>query len=180
VEWPDNKTDYGIMKLVREHINEKFQETSDPIKDMGVGKLGMFKALEKRGVRMWFGWGERSDRPISEGEEERLKTIENIAEITEVVDKLENVGFKVNEMSISRAAEISVKTVQVLRSQHVILECATEEDANILIDAIKTFSIWEYDIYNKSNGEVSVPINPEYHVWLHNLIENRKKYKKFI
>lgn len=25
------------MKLVREHINEKFEETSDPVKDMGIG-----------------------------------------------------------------------------------------------------------------------------------------------
>lgn len=27
------------MKLVKEHINEKFVEDSDPIKDMGIGKL---------------------------------------------------------------------------------------------------------------------------------------------
>jgi len=28
------------MKLVKEHINEKFTENSDPIKDMGIGELG--------------------------------------------------------------------------------------------------------------------------------------------
>lgn len=32
------------MKLVREHINEKFAETSDPIKDMGIG------AIDHKGV----------------------------------------------------------------------------------------------------------------------------------
>jgi hypothetical protein len=28
-----------MMKLVREHINEKFSEESDPVKDMGIGKI---------------------------------------------------------------------------------------------------------------------------------------------
>lgn len=27
------------MRIVREHINEKFEEQSDPIEDMGIGKL---------------------------------------------------------------------------------------------------------------------------------------------
>jgi|ADurb_Oil_02_Slu_FD_contig_21_2642281_length_542_multi_3_in_0_out_0_1 hypothetical protein len=27
------------MKVVREHINEKFTEKSDPVKDMGIGKI---------------------------------------------------------------------------------------------------------------------------------------------
>jgi hypothetical protein len=30
------------MRLVREHINEKFTEDSDPIKDMGIGFDGIF------------------------------------------------------------------------------------------------------------------------------------------
>ena len=32
-----------MMKLVREHINEKFQDESDPIKDMGIGMIGEIK-----------------------------------------------------------------------------------------------------------------------------------------
>jgi hypothetical protein len=31
------------MKLVREYINEKFTEDSDPIHDMGIGKAGFIK-----------------------------------------------------------------------------------------------------------------------------------------
>ena len=31
------------MKLVREHINEKFTDDSDPIKDMGIGKRCQIK-----------------------------------------------------------------------------------------------------------------------------------------
>ena len=73
------------MRLVREHINEKFSKDSNPIDDMGIGKLGMFNALEKRGVHMWFGWGERTDSSVHEGQQEKLKTIENIAEITELI-----------------------------------------------------------------------------------------------
>jgi len=30
------------MKLVKEHINEKFEEESDPIKDMGIGTIKYF------------------------------------------------------------------------------------------------------------------------------------------
>ena len=31
------------MKLVREHINEKFKEESDPISDMGIGQRALIK-----------------------------------------------------------------------------------------------------------------------------------------
>ena len=36
------------MKLVREHINEKFTQDSDPIEDMGIGFLGFLKSEAKR------------------------------------------------------------------------------------------------------------------------------------
>ena len=35
------------MKLVREHINEKFSEESDPIRDMGIGGVSMLKEFNK-------------------------------------------------------------------------------------------------------------------------------------
>ena len=35
------------MKLVREHINEKFTETGDPIEDMGIGIGGPYHKIEK-------------------------------------------------------------------------------------------------------------------------------------
>jgi len=159
------------MKLVREHINEKFSSESDPVKDMGIGKEGMFKNLEKRGVRMWFGWGD------GEGQEEKKKVIENIAEITKFVDKLVEVGFDIKEMSISNHDTISVKTVEVIDSNHVIFNCATGEDARILVDTAKKFSLWEYDNFHLGKGEDMIYVNPEHHKWLDNLIENRKKYK---
>jgi nitrous oxidase accessory protein NosD len=31
------------MKLVKEHINEKFEEISDPVADMGIGKIDLEK-----------------------------------------------------------------------------------------------------------------------------------------
>ena len=34
------------MKLVREHINERFEEESDPIEDMGIGARAQ--------IRKWF------------------------------------------------------------------------------------------------------------------------------
>jgi hypothetical protein len=43
------------MKLVKEHINEKFSEDSDPISDMGIGKLSL-KEIRKilRNVKQKF------------------------------------------------------------------------------------------------------------------------------
>lgn len=36
------------MKLVREHINEKFSEKSDPIQDMGIGKINFREEFAKK------------------------------------------------------------------------------------------------------------------------------------
>ena len=41
------------MKLVKEHINEKFTEESDPIQDMNIGAEALFKTL-KWGLNDWF------------------------------------------------------------------------------------------------------------------------------
>jgi len=38
------------MKLVREDINEKFAEDSDPIKDLGIGKQAIINDLAKMGI----------------------------------------------------------------------------------------------------------------------------------
>jgi len=159
------------MKLVKEHIFEAFTDESDPVRDMHIGKEGMFKNLEKRGIRMWFGWGAK------EGQEEKQKVIENIDKITQFVNKLESVGFDIKEMAISHRESIIVKTVEVIDSNHVIFNCATEEDANYLIKAAQKFSLWKYDNFTLGKGETSVSIDPSQHAWLDNLIENRKKFK---
>jgi hypothetical protein len=36
------------MKLIREHINEKFQEESDPIDDMGIGMMAFWEKMFKQ------------------------------------------------------------------------------------------------------------------------------------
>ena len=156
------------MKLVRENINEKFTEDSDPVRDMGIGKEAMFKDLEKR-VRIWFGWGD------GEGEEEKKKFIENINVITDLVNELEKAGFDVSKMSITHADTISVRCIEVIDSNHVIAYCATKEDANILINAFKKFAIWDYNNFSIDEGERYVKVYS--HEWLDDLIENRKKYK---
>ncbi len=38
------------MKLVREHINEKFKEESDPIQDLGIGLKTIYNNLKKGDV----------------------------------------------------------------------------------------------------------------------------------
>jgi len=45
------------MKLVRENINEKFKEVSDPIKDMGIGHvdlLSVYKETVVDGLNRWY------------------------------------------------------------------------------------------------------------------------------
>jgi phosphopantetheine adenylyltransferase len=80
-------------------------------------------------------------------------------------------------MSISHVDSISVKTVSVLRSNLVIADCASEEDADILIRAIKKFSVWDYDVFRKDKGDRMISIYEGHLLWLDDLIENRKKYK---
>jgi hypothetical protein len=165
------------MKLVRENIIfEKFVEKSDSVKDMGIGKEGIFKNLEKRGVRMWFGWGQREGQE-SEGEIEKKKVIENIFEIEKLINKLIEIGFKSNDMSISHADGIKVKTIMVASSNWAIFHCVTKEDAEIMMDVIRKFSIWQYDNLHLTDGETTIYVSSKYPEWLINIIENRKKYK---
>lgn len=166
------------MKLVREHINEKFEENSDPIKDLSLGKEGMFRELEKRGVRMWFGWGNENGR--NEGIRNKQEVIENIVEITKLVDKLVEAGFNPKMMSISHSDALEVKTIMVIEGNSVIFHCATEEDAKMIINIAKAFSIWTYDQFRIGKGEKYVYVDPEKHKWLDNLIENREKYRNVI
>lgn len=45
------------MKIVKENINEKFEETSDPIRDMHVGGIDLGKAWSEtvnEGIRKWY------------------------------------------------------------------------------------------------------------------------------
>lgn len=168
-------------RKIKESLFEKFSEESDPVKDMGVGKLGMFKALEKRGVTMRFNWGDFI-KGKSEGQWEKEKVIENIYEITELVNKLEKVGFDVKQMEIRRSEQIYVTAITILRGNWTLFPCPTEEDAQLLIKLIKMFSIWDYDTFETTKSSIgeSIPVNPKYHKWLDNFIENREKIKKVL
>jgi hypothetical protein len=45
------------MKVVKEHINEKFEEISDPVADMGIGKIDLEKVYNDTviaGINKWF------------------------------------------------------------------------------------------------------------------------------
>jgi len=45
------------MKIIREHINEKFDEKSDPIADMGIGKIDLQKVYADTvvaGINKWY------------------------------------------------------------------------------------------------------------------------------
>jgi len=46
------------MKLVREHINERFTEEGDAVRDMGIGVGGLIKEYKKKVAKM-HGWSSR-------------------------------------------------------------------------------------------------------------------------
>lgn len=156
-------------------INEKFAEDSDPVKDIGIGKLAMFNNLEKRGIIMRFSWGD------GEGEKAKQKVIENIVKVTKIIDKLEKIGFNTKDMFLSHSDSVSVSTYQILKSNYVLFDCPTEEDANIIIDVLKKFSIYEKDIFSvRKDRDIIYYNEPGFSEWSKNIISNRKKYLKFL
>ena len=159
------------MKVVKEHIHEAFKEDADPIKDMKIGNIGIYKDLESRGFKFHFTW--------DGGEEEKRKAIDNMREIKKVIDKLVEVGCDIKDMQMSHAHDIYIMSKRILSGNRVIFECINEEDAQHIINIALKFSIWQYDNLHIGEGrdQVHVSIYPTQHVWLDNLIENRKKYK---
>jgi hypothetical protein len=58
------------MKLVREHINEKFTDESDPIKDMGIGYREIFDPAKER--KRTDGMGERALRKLTKSLNQKI------------------------------------------------------------------------------------------------------------
>jgi hypothetical protein len=56
------------MKLVREHINEKFSEDSDPIRDMGIGGISLDE-IAKKTIR---------NRRLKSGRDKWLKYLQSL------------------------------------------------------------------------------------------------------
>jgi hypothetical protein len=157
------------VKETKKIVNEKFAEESDPIKDMKIGKEGIFNDLEKKGVTMWFSW--------EDGEIQKKRAIENIYEIKKTIDKLIKAGFKYNEIELSSSRRIRVTGIDVLKGNRVIFSCISEEDAQNIINVAKKFSVWDFDDFKTQESSFPVSIHIKDHVWLDELIENREKYK---
>jgi hypothetical protein len=49
------------MKIIREHINEKFTEDSDPVKDLGIGQIKIIDDFVQKLPRLWGGGYNRKE-----------------------------------------------------------------------------------------------------------------------
>lgn len=65
------------MKLVKENLNEKFKEDSDPVEDLGIGILAKTKEFDNFLDDLWHAEHYRSD------DDEQFSTMEIIEQIQE-------------------------------------------------------------------------------------------------
>ena len=77
------------MKLVREHINEKFKEKSDPIEDMGIGEYPRKIAELRNKLRVMFDENySKLGRPEFNEDKDAWTKIDVIQEIQEELNIL--------------------------------------------------------------------------------------------
>ena len=155
------------MKLIKETIN--FERGKDPKESMNIG---LMKALENKGIRFWFGWGN------GEGEIEKQKFLKNINKMNSFIDKMIAVGVDPRKMFISHADTVTINVIRVMNGNRVIHECVTNEDAEMLVKACIALSIEAYpDQYAIDMTDNEKIVYVYSHPWLDNIVENRKKYK---
>lgn len=88
------------MKLVREHINEKFEEDSDPIKDLDIGNI--FKSIKPGDFiknKKNYTFYNRFEDPSLETQEEQKQTIGVISGVKKSVNALTLTFFPFNTLS---------------------------------------------------------------------------------
>jgi hypothetical protein len=157
--------------IIKEFIS--FERGQDPKKSLDIGenstyvKTEIFNALLKAGIYFhdWDKTGKNKER-----------IIKNIYIFKKLIDKLITAGLDINSIDLSHPDALDIKTIQVLNVNHVIHHCLTEEDAYIVIDICKKYSISGRDNFSISTGTKCIYISDE-NEWLDNIIENRKKYK---
>ena len=127
------------MKLIKEHINEKFTEDSDPIKDMGIGIT--LKSIEK-----WM--NEETQYKATEYSEDYYLAIcvlyGKINFITYLIDSL---GFDVN-VSESLALRVAILDYKG-KNQDELIEFLVSKGAYISEDYLKNVQSNKYDILKK-------------------------------
>jgi len=170
------------MKLVKENLSEamSFEKTGDPMKGLNIGKDSTyvkekkFEELQKQGIDFYLNYVNPEDN-----DKVKQRFIENIYDIETVIKKLKKLNIPIISISGSLGLDIKVEIFQIIDSQHVILECVSEDDAKMLIDIIKKLSVRDYDNFRIEKGETRLNIwkKSDTHKWLNELENNRKKYK---
>lgn len=159
------------MKAKYIHETLGFNEDSDPVEDMGIGNEAIFQDLKRRGIRMEF-----VSYLSKDGPQNKEELIKNIREVEKLVNKLVEVGFDIKKMKLSWSSRILVNTYAAVTPVGYF-HCATEEDAQIILNTVKKFSMWDNNVFDIREESTWVYMDPDRRQWLDNLIENRKKYK---
>ena len=159
------------MKIVKEDIN--FERNQDPKKSMDIGKESSYakkQLFDKLDKKVRFNLGR-------EPEESMKGLLDNIFEIEKAVEKLQKMDIKIEYISYFYGVSIQINVFNILDSNHVILKCLTEKDANILINIIKKLSYHSYDNFKIDSETFSISLKDLN--WFDQLEKNRKELSKF-
>ena len=155
---------------------ERFTRGGDPYSKLGVGtdsrahKKEMYVALEKRGISFWL--SHMNFTP----DERKDYLIDNIHEITELVDILEGAGVDPANMLVPATDHVTFQHWNIMLSNRVMTQCLTEEDANIVINILNDMATEERGFHYKKGNETFY-ITDKTVKFLGNLPANRKKYR---
>ena len=127
------------MKLIKEHINEKFTEDSDPIKDMGIGIT--LKSIEK-----WMN-EETKYSAIAYSKDYYLAICTFYGKINFITYLIDSLGFDVN-VSESLALRVAILDYKG-ENRDELIEFLVSKGAYISEDYLKNKQSNKYDILKK-------------------------------
>lgn len=165
-----------VPRTLKESIN--FERNLDPKDSLNIGKNSLavktqiFNKLRQDGVRFNLTWDQTN--------ENETKVIENIYAIQDMVNMLYECGVEKEKMSLFHPDSINFEIIQIIDGNLVILECINKEDANIIMDVIRKFSINDYDNLKTGEGTNSIRFTENNERFLTNLKNNREKFKNFL
>jgi len=164
----------GMNKIIKESIS--FNRNEDSHESLGVGKnteaakKRTLLNLEKQGLKFSY---------YNDNEDNKLaieRYIKNIYEIEEAFNILKSLNINNIRITGIFGVSINIETYDIVDSNHVILHCVSEDDANNTIKILKNITIRSYDNFSIQKGDTSINLNNIN--WFVDLIKNRKKYFK--
>jgi hypothetical protein len=153
----------------------EFKRNTDPKTSLDIGKDStynkekVYQSLVDRGVKFYFSWDiDNKEYP---------KLLNNIYKLEEAVNLLESERLFPSQMQLSYHHRIEINSYRILDGNHFIFNCISEEDAKILIEVLKAFTIAP-TAYNR---DFSIETNSAYFYYkLIVKINNFNNFHKYI